>query len=70
MLLLRVYDEIFLQVLKDLSAKHRILLTGTPLQNNIAELFMLLHFLDNGKFGNLEEFENQFNDLSHEDQVS
>ncbi len=30
---------------------------------------MLLHFLDRGKFGNLEEFEDQFKDLSHEKQV-
>ena len=31
---------------------------------------MLLHFLDNGKFGNLEEFEAEFKNVSHEDQVS
>jgi len=57
------------QVLKELKTEHRVLLSGTPLQNNIAELFMLLHFLDRGKFDNLEEFEDQFKDLSHEKQV-
>jgi SNF2 family DNA or RNA helicase len=57
------------QVLKELKSEHRVLLSGTPLQNNIAELFMLLHFLDKGKFANLEEFEDQFKDLSHEKQV-
>lgn len=30
---------------------------------------MLLHFLDNGKFGNVEEFEAQFQNLNHEEQV-
>jgi len=57
------------QALKELKSEHRVLLSGTPLQNNIAELFMLLHFLDKAKFGNLEEFEDQFKDLSHEKQV-
>ncbi len=48
---------------------HKLLLTGTPLQNNIGELFMLLHFLDASKFPSLEEFEQNFSDLGHEQQV-
>jgi SNF2 family DNA or RNA helicase len=32
--------------LKTLNAVHRILLTGTPLNNNLRELFNLLNFLD------------------------
>ena len=31
--------------LKSLRSEHRLLLTGTPLQNNITELWSLLHFL-------------------------
>jgi chromodomain-helicase-DNA-binding protein 4 len=36
-----------------LAAKRRALLTGTPLQNRLDELFALLHFLDPAKFGDL-----------------
>ena len=32
--------------LKQLNSVHRILLTGTPLNNNLRELFNLLNFLD------------------------
>ena len=58
-----------MQVLKDIRSDHRVLLTGTPLQNNIAELFMLLVFLDKGKFGDLEAFEDRFKSISQEEQV-
>lgn len=58
------------QQLHGLTARQRTLLTGTPLQNNLQELWMLLHFLDASKFENLEEFQKDFSDLSHGDQVS
>lgn len=48
----------------------QILLTGTPLQNNVTELFMLLHFLDAGKFVSPAELEEQFGNLGQEEQVS
>ena len=38
-------------------AAARLLLTGTPLQNNLGELFQLLTFLEPGKFNSLEEFQ-------------
>lgn len=50
--------------------EHRVLLTGTPLQNNIAELFMLMHFLDAGKFDDPDAFEAQFAEISQDEQVS
>lgn len=56
--------------LNNLSSQHRLLLTGTPLQNNIQELFALLHFIDARKFDNWESFEADFADISQEDQVS
>lgn len=31
--------------LQGVGASHRLILTGTPLQNNLAELWSLLHFL-------------------------
>ncbi|ELA42835.1 uncharacterized protein VICG_00150 [Vittaforma corneae ATCC 50505] len=38
--------------------KHRLLLTGTPLQNNIHELWALLNFIVPDFFSNSEKFEN------------
>ncbi|XP_047161862.1 CHD3-type chromatin-remodeling factor PICKLE-like [Vigna umbellata] len=55
--------------LTQLSSKHRVLLTGTPLQNNLDELFILMHFLDAGKFGSLEEFQEEFKDINREEQI-
>ncbi|XP_059290027.1 CHD3-type chromatin-remodeling factor PICKLE-like [Lycium ferocissimum] len=63
-------DSKLFSSLKQYSTRHRVLLTGTPLQNNLDELFMLMHFLDAGKFGSLEEFQQEFEDISQEEQVS
>ncbi|XP_057959148.1 CHD3-type chromatin-remodeling factor PICKLE-like [Malania oleifera] len=62
-------SKLFLS-LKQYSSRHRVLLTGTPLQNNLDELFMLMHFLDAGKFGSLEEFQEEFKDINQEEQIS
>ncbi|XP_057522880.1 CHD3-type chromatin-remodeling factor PICKLE-like isoform X2 [Amaranthus tricolor] len=62
-------SKLFLQ-LKQYHSKHRVLLTGTPLQNNLDELFMLMHFLDAGKFGSLDEFQEEFKDINQEEQIS
>lgn len=43
--------------LKYLSIENKLLLTGTPLQNNLAELWSLLHFILPDIFSSLEEFE-------------
>ncbi|KAG6533555.1 hypothetical protein ZIOFF_007430 [Zingiber officinale] len=55
--------------LKLYSTKHRVLLTGTPLQNNLDELFMLMHFLDAGKFASIEDFQKEFKDINQEEQI-
>ena len=57
------------QQLHNFKTRQRTLLTGTPLQNNLLELWMLLHFLDAGKFQTLEQFQADFSDFSHGDQV-
>lgn len=44
----------------------RFLLTGTPLQNNIRELFNLLNFLESGSWSDLEELERKYNVLTKE----
>ncbi|KAI5431049.1 ATP-dependent DNA helicase ddm1, variant 2, partial [Lathyrus oleraceus] len=41
--------------------KISFLLTGTPLQNNLAELWSLLNFILPDIFSSLEEFESWFN---------
>ncbi|CAI9092629.1 OLC1v1027924C1 [Oldenlandia corymbosa var. corymbosa] len=63
-------DSKLFSSLKQFSSRHRVLLTGTPLQNNLDELFMLMHFLDAGKFGGLEEFQEEFKDINQEEQIS
>ena len=41
---------------------HRLLLTGTPVQNNLEELYALLSFIDSSKFrySKMEEFVDKF----------
>ncbi|KAI4337260.1 hypothetical protein L6164_015699 [Bauhinia variegata] len=63
-------DSKLFSSLKQYSSGHRVLLTGTPLQNNLDELFMLMHFLDAGKFASLEEFQEEFKDINQEEQIS
>lgn len=40
--------------------KNKLLVTGTPLQNTLKELWALLHFLDPDKFPNCEAFEENY----------
>lgn len=51
------------KLVKELKKYHsdsRLILTGTPLQNNLAELWSLLNFLVPDAFTNLEHFESMF----------
>lgn len=54
------------QTLLNFNTQHRLLLTGTPLQNNLNELWSLLYFLmpqglsDSAGFANLVEFQEWF----------
>jgi ATP-dependent DNA helicase len=45
---------------KSLHSSNRLLITGTPLQNNLSELWSLLHFLMPDVFDKLEAFESWF----------
>uniref|UniRef100_A0A6I8PM44 Chromodomain helicase DNA binding protein 3 n=1 Tax=Ornithorhynchus anatinus TaxID=9258 RepID=A0A6I8PM44_ORNAN len=59
----------FFRVLNGYKIDHKLLLTGTPLQNNLEELFHLLNFLTPERFHNLEGFLEEFADISKEDQI-
>ncbi|XP_072531652.1 chromodomain-helicase-DNA-binding protein 4a [Salminus brasiliensis] len=59
----------FFRVLNNYSLQHKLLLTGTPLQNNLEELFHLLNFLTPERFSNLEGFLEEFADIAKEDQI-
>ena len=52
-----------------LTLETRLLLSGTPLQNNIQELFSLLSFLEPDQFRSQSEFMKEFGDMQNEEQV-
>ncbi|CAN8267518.1 unnamed protein product [Cochlearia groenlandica] len=56
-------------LLNTFSFQHRVLLTGTPLQNNIGELYNLLNFLQPSSFPSLSSFEERFYDLTSAEKV-
>lgn len=51
---------------KALAQKHKLLLTATPLQNSLLELFGLVSFIDEYTFGDLKSFREQFANLNQE----
>ncbi|KAJ1963963.1 hypothetical protein IWQ62_003070 [Dispira parvispora] len=50
--------------LKRLDVEQSVILTGTPLQNNVRELFNLMSFVDEERFGNVEALEAKYQDLT------
>ena len=53
----------------EIPQEHRLLLTGTPLQNNVEELFSLLSFLEPKQFVSSEAFMMEFGKLETDTQV-
>ena len=49
--------------------QHRLLMTGTPLQNNTKELWSLLNFIEPAKFPSLENFQETYEAMNSEYQV-
>lgn len=43
-----------------LNAKHRLCMSGTPLQNNTFDVFAQMHFLNPGMLGSMEHFRQEF----------
>uniref|UniRef100_H3ART7 Chromodomain helicase DNA binding protein 6 n=1 Tax=Latimeria chalumnae TaxID=7897 RepID=H3ART7_LATCH len=58
-----------LEGLKLMGLEHKVLLTGTPLQNSVDELFSLLNFLEPIQFPSETTFLEEFGDLKTEEQV-
>ncbi|KAL4268111.1 AB hydrolase superfamily protein [Pleurotus pulmonarius] len=52
--------------LTELNTIHRIIMTGTPLNNNIRELFNLMNFLDPIEWNDLEALEKEYAELTDE----
>jgi SNF2 family DNA or RNA helicase len=44
----------------DLNASHRLVLTGTPIENSLTDLWAQMNFINPGLLGNFEFFRNQF----------
>ena len=49
-----------------LAGTHKLLLTATPLQNSLLELFGLVSFIDEHTFGDLRSFRDQFANLGQD----
>ncbi|VAI83540.1 unnamed protein product [Triticum turgidum subsp. durum] len=62
-------DSKLFGLLKDYHTQHRVLLTGTPVQNNLDELFMLMHFLEGETFGSISDLQEEFKDINQDKQV-
>jgi SNF2 family DNA or RNA helicase len=57
---IRNYTTEITMITKKLPTYHRILLSGTPIQNSLQELWCLFDFIYPGKLGNLQVFESEF----------
>lgn len=60
-------ESMLSQVLREFSSKNRLLITGTPLQNNLHELWALLNFLLPDIFADASTFDDWFSSETSEE---
>lgn len=58
------------ETLKNFKIEHKVLATGTPLQNSLEELYALLNFIDPIAFYNERVFLSEYGNLSNSDDVT
>lgn len=63
-------DSALHEVLNDFTTSSRLLITGTPLQNSLKELWALLNFLEPRLFPSLDLFEREYSKLEGEGQLA
>ncbi|KAI0048335.1 hypothetical protein FA95DRAFT_1517538 [Auriscalpium vulgare] len=59
-------SSLLFKKLNQLTIAHRIIMTGTPLNNNIRELFNLMNFLDPDVWSDLEQLEKDHEELTED----
>ncbi|KNC83417.1 hypothetical protein SARC_04334 [Sphaeroforma arctica JP610] len=55
--------------LREYKFMHQVLLTGTPLQNSVNEIWALLNYMDEPRFPDLEDFLDDFGDVKSDTDV-
>jgi SNF2 family DNA or RNA helicase len=53
-------DSLLYRTLMKFDTNHRLLVTGTPLQNSLKELWALLHFIMPDRFDNWDDFDSKY----------
>lgn len=59
-------DSLLYKALEEFDTNYRLLITGTPLQNSLKELWALLHFIMPNRFDTWESFERLYGNTSND----
>ena len=57
-------SSLLFKTLNSFYREQALILTGTPLQNNVKELWSMLHFLEGAEFDDFDSFEEEYGRLS------